>query len=109
MKKPRSIQQNKAMHKLFNEVSNELISQGIDQRAVLMALEGYACPVTPEFLKEVWRSIMFTMFRKTSTTQLTTKEMTDCYEVFNKFLGENFGVHLDFPCWNNVPLEELDI
>lgn len=97
METKRSSQVNKSMHVLFDQVSAELVSQGIDLRTVTEALEGYDCPVTPEFVKLVWKSIMYTMFRKESTTQLTNKEVDKCYEVFTKFIGENFGISQSWP------------
>jgi hypothetical protein len=97
METKRSTQVNKSMHLLFGQVSNELISQGIDRRTVILDLEGYDCPVTPQFIKEVWRSIMYTMYRKTSTTDLTNAEVKGCYEVFIKFMGENYGLSTGWP------------
>jgi len=97
METKRSTQVNKSMHVLFAQVSAELVSQGIDQRTVIDALAGYDCPVTPKFIKEVWRSIMYTMYRKTSTADLTNAEVKGCYEVFMKFMGENYGLTTGWP------------
>jgi len=97
METKRSSQVNKSMHVLFAQVSAELVAQGIDQQTVIDALAGYDCPVTPEFLKEVWRTIMYTMFRKESTTQLTNQEVEKCFDVFTKFIGENFGISQPWP------------
>jgi len=107
--KQRSTQANKSMHLLFSQVSKSLVEQGIDQRTVLTDLTGYDCPVTPTFLKEVWRSIMFTMYRKTSTTQLTNKEMSECYDVFCKFIGENYGISADWPSVETLLFKQLDV
>ena len=97
METKRSSQVNKSMHLLFGQVSNELLAQGIDQRTILMDLAGYDCPTTPQFIKEVWRSIMYTMYRKESTTDLTNAEVKGCYEVFMKFMGENYGLTTGWP------------
>ena len=105
----RTNQQSRSMHLLFDQVSKELVQQGIDQRTVIEHLQGYDCPVTPEFLKEIWKSIMYTMYRKTSTTKLTTKEMTDCYDVFNKFMGENFGIDTPWPSIETLLFNQLDV
>ena len=93
----RTASQNRALHLCFNQVSTLLIEQGIDQRTIVQDLEGYSAPVTPEFLKQVFKTIMYTMYRKTSTTDLTTNEMTTCFEVFAKFLAEQYGTHIDWP------------
>ena len=95
--KQRTIVQSRAMHLMFTQVSNLLIEQGVDQRTIVEDLEGYSAPVTPEFLKQVFKTIMYTMYRKTSTTDLATNEMTICFDVFQKFLGENYGIHISWP------------
>lgn len=95
--KQRTISQNRALHLAFNQVSDLLIEQGIDQRTIVQDLEGYSAPVTPEFLKQVFKTIMYTMYRKTSTSYLTTNEMTTCFDVFAKFLSENYGVSITWP------------
>jgi hypothetical protein len=97
METKRSTQVNKSMHVLFAQVSAELVAQGIDRRTVVLDLEGYDCPVTPQFIKEVWRSIAYTMYRKTSTTDLTNAEVKGCYEVFIKFMGEQYGLTTGWP------------
>ena len=72
------------------------------------SLVGYDAPVTPEFVKEVWKSIQFTMYRTTSTTELTSKQCDEVYDVLNKFLSQEFGVHLAFPSIEAQAMESLD-
>ncbi len=93
----RSTQQNRSLHKLFSDISNSLIEQGIDQRTIIEGLQGYDAPVTPEFIKEVWKTIQYTMYRTTSTTQLETTQYDKVYDVLNKFLGEEFGIYCPLP------------
>lgn len=100
--------QNRAIHKLFTEIAYELNAQGIDQRTITTKLEGYTCPVTPQFIKEVWKSILYTMYRKTSTTDMETGEVDKCFDVLNKFLGEEFGIHCAFPSMQELLLADLD-
>jgi len=85
------------MHLAFTQISTLLVEQGIDQRTIVEDLEGYSAPVTASFLKEVFKTIMYTMYRKTSTTDLTTAEMTECFDVFAKFLSENYGIEIFWP------------
>lgn len=40
---------------------------------------------------------MYTMYNKTSTTELTNAEVKGCYEVFIKFMGENYGLTTGWP------------
>jgi len=95
--KNRTITQSRALHLAFTQIANELVSQGIDQRTIIKDLEGYSAPVTSEFLKMVFKTISWTMYRKDSTTALTTSELTNCFDVFAKFLGENYGITVLFP------------
>lgn len=106
-KKPRSISQNRAMHLAFQQISTLLVEQGIDRRTIVKDLDGYSAPVTPEFLKEVFKTIMYTMYTKTSTTELSTDEMTACYDVFNKFLGEQYGIDCPWPSNDSLALQAL--
>lgn len=95
--KQRSSAQNRSLHKALTEIADNLTEQGIEQKTILEDLVGYSAPVTPSFLKEVFKTIIFTMYRKTSTTELTTKEMVDSWDVFSKFLGENYGCEYYWP------------
>ena len=95
--KPRTTSMNRSIHLAFTQISTLLIEQGIDQRTIVKDLEHYSAPTTPEFLKNVFKTIMYTMYRKVSTTELTTTEMSTCFEVFAKFLGEQYGIHVTWP------------
>ena len=53
MDKQRTISQNKSIHKLFEDVSREMLNQGIERRTVTNDLEGYSCPIDAAFIKEV--------------------------------------------------------
>ena len=107
MEKPRTITQNKSLHLAFNQISTELVGQGIDQRTVIRDLKGYTAPVTPEFLKLVFKTISWTMYRKDSTTTLTTAELTGCFDVFAKFLAETYQVEIAFPSMDALAFETL--
>lgn len=108
MEKPtRTITQNRCLHLMFTQVSDLLVEQGIDQRTIVKDLDGYSAPVTPEFLKQVFKTIMYTMYRKTSTTELTTNEMTTCFDVFAKFLGEQYGIEISWPSNDSLALQAL--
>lgn len=90
-------QQQKSIHKLFNDISNYCIETGLDQKAVTSHLTGYDIPVSPQFVKEVWRSMQIAITGKKSTTELDRKEIDQVYEVFNKFWSELTGEHFAFP------------
>ena len=92
---------------MFNQVSVQLNGAGIDQRTVVKDLEGYSAPVTPEFLKLVFKTIMWTMYRKSSTTELSSTEMTTCFDVFQKFLGETYGISVEWPSQESLAMQAL--
>lgn len=106
MEKQRSIQQNKSLHKALTEIANDLQTQGIERRTIISNLQGYEAPITMEFLKEVYKTICYTMYGKTSTTDLTTKQMMDSWEVFSKFIAENYGVEYYWPSAEAQAFEE---
>lgn len=104
----RTQQQNRALHKLFNDISNHCIEHGIDQKTVLDSLKSYEVSTSPQFVKEVWRVIMHTLTGKTSTTEMTTKEIDQVYDVFNKFWSELTGEHFVFPNIQDLLLAQYD-
>lgn len=107
MEKIRTITMNRALHLAFTQISTLLVEQGIDQRTITKDLDGYSAPVTPEFLKLVFKTIMYTMYRKESTTALTTSEMTNCFDVFAKFLAETYGIEVTWPSQSELSWQAL--
>ena len=75
MTETRTTQQNKALHKLFNDISNYCVETGIDQKALVDQLESYSVPTSPQAIKEIWRTIQVTLTGKQSTKDLTRKEI----------------------------------
>lgn len=104
----RTSRQNRAIYKLFTEIAREMQSQGIEQKTVMDNLVGYDAPVTPDFIKQVWKAIQFTMYRTTSTKDLTTKQIDEVFDVLNKFLGEKFAIHIPFPSMESLMLNSLE-
>jgi len=100
--KKRTIQQNKALHKFFELVSNELKAAGLDDMRVVLKA-GIPIPVSPYMVKELmWKPVQKIYTGKISTTQLDkVKEIDEIYDIFNKHLGERFGEmgveHIPFP------------
>lgn len=104
----RTNQQNRALHKLFNDISAYCVETGIDQKTVLDSLKSYEVSTSPQFVKEVWRVIMHTLTGKKSTTELDRKEIDQVYDVFNKFWSELTGEHFPFPSWEEMTLQYDD-
>lgn len=92
----RTSQQNKALHKYFTLLADELNAAGYDMRRTLKP--GVDIPWTPELVKQyLWKGIQEAMLGSDSTRELTTKEIDKVYDVLNKHLGETTGVHVAFP------------
>lgn len=84
------------MHKYFEMVSSELCELGLTVEKVLT--KPLDIPWTPELFKElVWKRTQEVMFDKGSTTELTTKEVSEVYEVVSRYLAEKQGVVIEFP------------
>ena len=105
----RSQQQNRALHKLFNDISAYCVETGLDQKSVVHGLKDYDLPVSPQFVKEVWRTIQYTLTGKISTTELSKKEIDQVYDVFNKFWSELTGEHFPFPSLQELLLMQHDV
>lgn len=95
--KKRTLQQNKALHLFFTQVSKELNDLGIP--FIYHGLKGYEIetPWTPELFKEfTWKPIQKAMFGIDSTTQLHRNQIDPIFEVINKFFAER-GIEISFP------------
>lgn len=96
MDKPRTLQQSKALHLYFSHLAEILNDNNLDMRKVLKP--SINIPWTAKSIKEhLWRPIMKIQLGKDSTTELTTKEIDEVYDVINKHLGEQFGITVEFP------------
>jgi len=94
-KNTRTQRQNRAMHKLFRELSQQMNEQGLTLQQVLRT--DVETMMTPKLVKEViWRPVQKAMYGKESTTQLTTDEVDKVFDVINKHLGKH-GIHVPFP------------
>lgn len=93
----RTTTQNKSLHKLFTDISTHCVAHGIDQRTILSSLTDYQCSVTPQAIKEVWRSMQIAMTGKESTADLTTAEVDQVFGVFSKFWSELTGEYFVWP------------
>lgn len=89
----RTSQQNKSLHKYLEELSRELNNAGIDVKVMVKNLRVWS---TPEMLKVIFKAIAFEKYQVTSTADLTTKQLTECYEEMNR-LTSSVGVAIPFP------------
>jgi hypothetical protein len=100
MDKQRTDLQNKAMHKLFTMLSDQLNEAGLDMKKVLKP--EIDIPWSSKNVKEyLWRPVQEAMLGKKSTTELTTKEIDQIYEVLCRHLGQKLGITMpDFPSYD---------
>lgn len=92
----RTLTQNRAMHKFFEMLSEDLTLAGLDMKRTLKP--GVDIPWTPSMVKEyLWKPIQDAMLEKESTTELSTKEVNTVYETLIRHLGEKFGITTEFP------------
>lgn len=91
--KIRSDRQSRAIHVYFEEVARELNDRGIDMRVLVKNLQ---VAHTKDSVKGIWKAIGEAKYGKKSTTQLTSKEIDEVYDEFNKLLSEH-DVHIAFP------------
>ena len=97
MGQKRTEQQNKALHKGFELLADALNDAGFETKAVL-AKKQIDVPWNKELVKELlWRPLMEAARQHESTTELTTAEVSEIWDILNRHLGEKFGVTVDFP------------
>ena len=94
--KQRTIQQNRALHKYFGLLANSFNDAGLDMKKVLKP--EIDIPWSGASVKEyIWKPIMKAQLQKSSTTELTTKEIDKVFDTINRFLSEKFGITESFP------------
>lgn len=92
----RTLKQNRALHKLFSMIATVLNESGLDMRVVLKP--EVDIPWSTETVKEyLWRPLQKLQLLKSSTTELSTKDIDEVFDTLNRLLGEKFGKHIDFP------------
>lgn len=103
----RTKQQNRALHKLFDLLAQELNDAGLDMRKTLKPEVDIAW--TPESIKEyLWRPIQKAQLNKESTTELTTVEIDEVFDTITRHLGEKFGLHVPFPSVEELIRDEYE-
>lgn len=94
----RTIKQNNSQYQFFEDFSKLCIENGLDVRVVFKDVR---VTPTPKTIKMYWDGIMKEKYGYDSTTQLTTTEMTEMYDEFNKILAAQ-GYHIPFPSQENT-------
>jgi len=104
VEKQRTPKQNNSLHEYFERLAEELNDSGLEMKKVLSE-NATDIPWTPTTTKEcLWKPIQEEQLRKKSTTKLTTKEVDLIYTTLNRYLGEKFGISVEFPRRKNERL-----
>lgn len=92
----RTNQQNKALHKYFELLSDALNEKGLDFNKIFKRPQSLM--ITPVLVKELmWRPVQKALFGKVSTKDLEKQSNIDMvYDVINKKVSE-WGVYVPFP------------
>lgn len=97
--------QNRALHKYFTMLADEMNAAGLDQRAVLKP--EVDIPWTTESVKEqIWRPLQKIQLGKDSTTELSTTDIDKILDTITKHLGEKFGLVVEFPSIDTLMSKE---
>ena len=100
----RTRQQNKALHKYFALLAEEMNNAGLDMKKVITV----DVPWTPATVKQwLWKPVQMAQLEKESTTELTTAEVNKVYETINRLMGDKFGLHVPFPSDEESMLQNL--
>lgn len=100
--KQRTLKQNNALHLMFEQLASTLNNEGMSVQKVL-TLEA---KFTGKLVKElIWRPTQKWMYKKKSTTELTTRELDQVFEVIQKALAEK-GVDIQFPSIETIMMNK---
>jgi len=95
---PRTLKQNKSLHLYFSQVANELNNHGISLKIALQDLE---VDITEHNVKSMFKAIAKEKFGKSSTADLSRKELNECCEEMNRHISK-LGIQVDFPSQENT-------
>ena len=93
-----SKQQQKSLHLYLELVAETLDREGRTMQDVVKAIKRAEIRPTKMALKEVvWKPLFKIISGKDSTTQHDPKDLDRTFEAMNKWLGEQFEIHVPFP------------
>lgn len=102
--KQRTLQQNRALHLMFRQLSDQLNESGMTiNKTISKPIE---LPWTPYLIKEIlWRMVQIALLGKRSTTELTTAEIDEVFEVIARHLA-TMDIVIDFPSIETIMLNQ---
>lgn len=103
--KKRTLRQSRAIHLMFTQLAQELNEAGFDMKKTLKP--EIEIMWNEYMVKEyLWRPIQKAQLGKESTTELTTREIDEVFEVLTRHLGTKLGIQLDFPSVETLMLKD---
>lgn len=103
----RTLDQNSALHLWYTQKAEQCRNAGVSPR---MAFERtIELEMTPEIMKEIWRSVQKALYGKKSTTELKkTGEIDELVDHLNRFFAREFYLEeIPFPVDETKQLEKL--
>jgi len=102
VKNTRTLQQNRALHKFFVIICEQLNELGMEFNYTGLKGQNISLRYTPDLVKNFfWRPIQIALFDFESTTKLTTSEMNQIIDIIIKFFADK-GILLEFPSIENI-------
>ena len=93
----RTAKQNRALHKFFVLVSDQLNEMGLEFQYIGLKGDTLGTRYSPNIVKEYfWRPIQIALFNIESTKDIDTKQINEVVDVISKFFGDK-GVVIEFP------------
>jgi hypothetical protein len=104
--KQRTVQQNKAIHLYCEHLAKELNDSGYDIKKTLR--QDIEVPWSMITVKElIFKTVLKAQLGKDSTTKMTTKEIDLIVNTITRYMGEKFGLEVDFPSVESQAMKEL--
>jgi len=96
----RTLTQNRALHLLFTQLSDECMEKGIEMRDIVKDELPIEC--TPENIKWLWKKLQKALFKTQSTKELRNNGQIEVvYDNFNRIIVERTNGEISlppFPC-----------
>jgi ssDNA-specific exonuclease RecJ len=93
--KPRTNKQNNSLHKYCRLMSNAMNSAEITQTLLFDSFKDM--PTTEHSVKQAFQRVALSLYDTSETHTLTTKQMMDVYETFDKHIAKFLHVTVDWP------------
>jgi len=97
----RTLLQNRAAHKYFRLMADEMIKHDITQRLLFESFKDME--MTEHSVKLAFQRVALAQCGTDKTHKLSTKEMTEVYDIFDFYINQQHGVSVDWPS-NSPPM-----